>query len=343
MTVITISSTCFQVLYPLPSDPIRGAAPHHSTVPLDAGTPHETQQQKSQPDHGPAAALTALTSAAMPSADTQPTQARKHPQRSVQQQHREQQPADADPSEAGLWADLAAELRSAPISAHTNHHSRAVNDLTGFDAVAQVPDASLGSYPAAGHAIQAKSSNRTASQGTAAGEGLQSNGHDPAPAAQSKPPRQTRRKLIQSQGASEAADSPKNTSHAGRTKKSAQPKKRTRASSAAGTSKAKAAATVPSAAEEVVATTEESDAEAPGKGDPSRQAKNAAFRGSGALGLSRRLSSRLLTPQEVKTMTKLPLPPVLHRLDRVLFPPVNGMYGFLLRQHIQVCLQHSAC
>lgn len=353
MTVITISSTCFQVLYPLPSDPIRGAAPHHSKVPsLDACTPHETQQQKPQPDQRSAAALTAPIPAAMPSADTQPlrqqtqpTQSRRQPRGSVLQHQMEQHSAAADPSQADLWADLAAELRSAPISAHTSNHGRAVDDLTGSDAVAQVPDAFFGSRSAAGHAVQAKSNNKTATQDVAAGEGLQSDAQDQAQAAQSKPPRQTRRKLINSQGASEAADSSKDTTHAGRSKKPTQQKKRTQASSAAGTSKAKDAATVPSAEEEVAATTEDSDAEAPGKGDPSRQAKNAAFRGSGALGLSRRLSSRLLTPQEVKTMTKLPLPPVLHRLDRVLFPPVNGMYGFLLRQHIQVCLDaplHSA-
>ncbi|KAL3163301.1 hypothetical protein ABBQ32_009693 [Trebouxia sp. C0010 RCD-2024] len=34
-------------------------------------------------------------------------------------------------------------------------------------------------------------------------------------------------------------------------------------------------------------------------------------------------------------MAKLPLPPALQRLEEVLFPPVNAMYGFLLRQHIQ--------
>ena len=58
---------------------------------------------------------------------------------------------------------------------------------------------------------------------------------------------------------------------------------------------------------------------------------------AGALGLSRRLSTQILTPQEANALAQLPLPPALHRLDQQLFPAVNAMYGFLLRQHIQVC------
>lgn len=42
-------------------------------------------------------------------------------------------------------------------------------------------------------------------------------------------------------------------------------------------------------------------------------------------------------------MAKLPLPPALQRLEEVLFPPVNGMYGFLLRQHIQVSRSFGPC
>lgn len=57
---------------------------------------------------------------------------------------------------------------------------------------------------------------------------------------------------------------------------------------------------------------------------------------AGALGLSRRLSTQILTPQEANALAQLPLPPALHRLDQQLFPAVNAMYGFLLRQHIQV-------
>ena len=71
---------------------------------------------------------------------------------------------------------------------------------------------------------------------------------------------------------------------------------------------------------------------------------------AGALGLSRRLSTQILTPQEANALAQLPLPPALHRLDQQLFPAVNAMYGFLLRQHIQVpfpihhhCSMHSVC
>ncbi len=241
--------------------------------------------------------------------------------------------ADVDPSQSALWADLAAELRSAPISAPVGYHAEAADQLRSA-AASDLPASASGSHQAANWDQPAKGDISAGQAAAAAGERVKAVGKDEAPAAKPKPPRLTRRKLISGEAASQATDSANDSNPAGAKQKKPQVKKVARAPKPR--SRSKAAESALASAEQNPSTAEESEAEDAGQGDPSRQAKNAAFKGSGALGLSRRLSSRLLTPQEVNIMAKLPLPPVLERLDKVLFPPVNGMYGFLLRQHIQV-------
>ena len=326
-----------QALHPLPSEPIRGAAPLHSAGPsLGAWAPQGSQQQ--MPNVAMAAAATSVTTA-FPALQTAGPSLASHAPQDATRQSQQKQPAqtgqasqnpsvaDVDPSQSALWADLAAELRSAPISAPLDHHAGAV-DLLRSAAASDLPASASGSHQAANQ-DQPADGNITAGQAADAvpRERVKAVSRDEAPAAKPKPPRQTRRKLISGEAASEVTDSANDSNPAGAKKKKTQVKKAARAPKPGSRSKA---------AESALASAEQSEAEDAGKGDPSRQAKNAAFKGSGALGLSRRLSSRLLTPQEVNIMAKLPLPPVLERLDRVLFPPVNGMYGFLLRQHIQV-------
>ena len=296
-----------QVLHPLPSEPITRAPSLHSTGPsVGACAPKDTQQQLQPP---------------------------------IEPQCR--QPAALEPSQSGLWADLAAELRSAPISAHA--------DSTPNDVVHTVADAPvhLPATQSDHHQADDRAQQQTVHRVELCAAQHGNAGKEPATAAavKPKPPRQTRRKLINAEPPSEAGTSADDSLAADSKKKKnkqSQPKNSIRASAAKGRSKTKAGATGNplAAAEQVLSAAGDSDTDGQendsGKGDTSRQAKNAAFKGSGALSLSRRLSSRLLSPQEINVMSKLPLPPMLQRLDKVLFPPVNGMYGFLLRQHIQV-------
>lgn len=235
-----------------------------------------------------------------------------------------------EPPQTDLWADLAAELRSAPISVP-----------------AQVPQA-----PAGAHTIKIRHSptnpaqlpQQETSQHEAPTLHADSTAHEylaDCDTAVLKPKRHARRKLavMGALTAAAAEESSQSTTHE---QTPSQPNTQTRAGASAKSraprrAAAKALNPAPQAACSIDA--EEctlEDGEAASRADPTRQAKNAAFKGSGALGLSRRLSSRLLTPQEVSVMAKLPLPPALQRLEEVLFPPVNAMYGFLLRQHIQV-------
>ena len=250
--------------------------------------------------------------------------------------------ADMGPTQSAVWADLAAELRSAPISAPVDHHADAV-DLLRSAAASDLPASAPGS-PQAANWDQPADGDIAAGQTAAAAAGgarVKAVSRDDAPAAKPKPPRQTQRKLISGEAASEATDSANDSNPTGAKKRQVQVKKAARAPKPR--SRPRAAECAQESAEQNPSAAEESETEDAGKADPSRQAKNAAFKGSGALGLSRRLSSRLLTPQEVNIMAKLLLPPVLERLDKVLFPPVNGMYGFLLRQHIQVSWHLYTC
>lgn len=332
-----------QAMHPLPSEPIRGAAPPHSTGPsLGAWAPQGSQQQMPDPVMA-AAAVTA--SAASPTLQTAGPRLAAHASLDATCQSQRKQPAqtrqpsqntpaaDVDPTQSALWADLAAELRSAPISAPIDHHAKAVDRLRSA-AASDLPALVSGSHQAANWDQSAKGDITAGPAAAAAGERVKAVSRDMALTARPKPPRQTRRKLISGEAACEATDSANDSNSAGAKTKKTQVKKAARAANPR--SRSQAAEPAQASAEQNPSAAEESEAEDVGKGDPSRQAKNAAFKGSGALGLSRRLSSRLLTPQEVNIMAKLPLPPVLERLDKVLFPPVNGMYGFLLRQHIQV-------
>ncbi len=335
-----------QAMHPLPSEPIRGAAPLHSTGPsLGAWAPQGSQQQ--MPNPVTAGAATSVPTAPPALQTASPSLAPHGPldttcQSQQKQRAQTRQPsqntlaADVDPTQSALWADLAAELRSAPISAPVDHHAEAV-DLLRSAAASDLPASASGSQQAANWDQSAKNDIRAgsaAAAAAAAGLRVKAVGKDDTPAATPKPPRQTRRKLISGEAASEATDTAHDSNPAAAKTKKNQVRKAARAPKPE--SRSKAADSTLVSAEQNPSAAEESEAEDVGKGDPSRQAKNAAFKGSGALGLSRRLSSRLLTPQEVNIMAKLPLPPVLERLDKVLFPPVNGMYGFLLRQHIQV-------
>lgn len=241
-------------------------------------------------------------------------------------EHETAETSDREPSQSGLWADLAAELRSAPIAAPS-----------------QPLQAASFPQPIAGQADAAmKNASKSRLLATAASESIVEDvTADQPPEATTKQTRQTRRKLIPVDHSAAA------TNDAQSTKSDQKPPRRqkgTRAAASKGKAKGRAATNASDpritasdgahpAEDQVIKDLQEGTAS---NADPARQAKNAAFKGSGALGLSRRLSSRLLTPQEVNVMGKLPLPPALQRLEEVLFPPVNGMYGFLLRQHIQV-------
>ena len=223
--------------------------------------------------------------------------------------------------QSDLWTDLTAELRSAPISASTQSsqapfaaHSNDPKDFTINTGPKAQPEPV---FPGV-HTKQAQSFGAANITEHAAAA-------PPVP-AKAKPIRKTRRRLIP---ADQTIASPANGLPTTAEQELPQPHMPTRAAATALTAPLDAAQTTDAIPED-----EEEDPAS--RADPSRQAKNAAFKGSGALGLSRRLSSRLLTPQEVGVMAKLPLPPALQRLEEVRFPPVNGMYGFLLRQHIQV-------
>lgn len=228
-----------------------------------------------------------------------------------------------------LWTDLAAELRTAPISALAQPsqapsaaHSKDSQDVTTRAASRTQQDPAVPRVPAQ------QADSTVAEDSTRNGTG------DHPIAAKAKPKRKARRKVIPADQISSPTDEPSPTAELDRL----QTHIPSRASN--GKAQGRAAASALEAAPQGGAhTTDASDleqeAESASRADPCRQAKNAAFKGLGALGLSRRLSSRLLTPQEVNVMAKLPLPPALQRLEEVLFPPVNGMYGFLLRQHIQ--------
>lgn len=236
--------------------------------------------------------------------------------------------------QSDLWTDLAAELRSAPIcvpaqssqalsAAHNKHHE---DFTTKAGQNTQQEPVLSGVHEQQAHSVGA--ANITEHAAVA-----------PSVPAKAKPKRKPRRMLIP---ADQSITPPVDGLRATSEQEVPQTHMPTRASAASQTrAPGRAAATALKAAPEAAHITdanaeEEQEDEPASRADPSRQAKNAAFKGSGALGLSRRLSSRLLTPQEVNVMAKLPLPPALQRLEEVLFPPVNGMYGFLLRQHIQV-------
>ena len=234
--------------------------------------------------------------------------------------------------QSDLWTDLAAELRSAPISASAQPsqapsaaHSKDLEGLTTKAGQSAQQEPVLPGVPAQ----QAQSIDAADITEHAAAA--------PPVTAKAMPKRKPRRKLVP---AEQSITSPADGLLATTEQELPQTCMPTRASAASNSrAHSRAAATALTAAAEAANTTEADAEEEPEpalRADPSRQAKNAAFKGSGALGLSRRLSSRLLTPQEVNVMAKLPLPPALQRLEGVLFPPVNGMYGFLLRQHIQV-------
>lgn len=242
------------------------------------------------------------------------------------------------PSQSDLWADLAAELKSAPISASAQlreapSDARTANSEhspTNPAQLAQQELITLDDHPGV-HTRQAQPSMSE-----------QKTGHDtadrPSPAVL-KPVRQARRKRVAVDTLTAPAT---DESLPPQEQTPTQPRVHTRAGAAAkGRARSRAAGTAPTPAPQAAGSTDANDspleAEAASRADPARQAKNAAFKGSRALGLSRRLSSRMLTPQEVNVMAKLPLPPALQRLEEVLFPPVNAMYGFLMRQHIQVC------
>ena len=238
------------------------------------------------------------------------------------------------PLQSDLWTDLAAELRSAPISApaqssqapsaaHSKSHK---NFTTKAWQNAQQEPVLPGVH--AQHAQSIGAANVTEYAAAA-----------PPVTAKAKLKGKPRCKLIP---ADQSITSPANGLLATIEQELLQTHMPTRASAASksrvpGRAAANALKAAPDAAHTTHADADAEEEEEPAsRADPSRQAKNAAFKGSGALGLSRRLSSRLLSPQEVNVMAKLPLPPALQRLEEVLFPPVNGMYGFLLRQHIQV-------
>ena len=280
-------------IHPLPSEPITAAASLQSTGPsLGAWAPKAAPPQP----HG----------------------------------HETAETLDKTPSQSGLWADLAAELRSAPIAVP----SQPLQAATSAQLTAGLADAAI------------KSASKSNSKATAASESMteDTTAHHPTEAT-AKQARRARCKLIPVEPS--AAPATANGVRSTNSNQKTQGQKGTRAAASKGKAKGRAATNAPDSritapdgarhAEAEVSKDLQEDTAS--NADPARQAKNAAFKGSGALGLSRRLSSRLLTPQEVNVMAKLPLPPVLQKLEEVLFPPVNGMYGFLLRQHIQVgCL-----
>jgi len=132
-----------QAMHPLPSEPVRGAAPLHSTGPsLGAWAPQGSQQQMPDPVLA-AAAAAAATAASLALQKSVPSLAAHAPSDATCQSQRTspaqtRQPsqnataADLDPTQSALWADLAAELRSAPISAPVDHHAEAVDLLRKY-------------------------------------------------------------------------------------------------------------------------------------------------------------------------------------------------------------------
>ena len=251
------------------------------------------------------------------------------------QQPHPNQPAAVNPSQTGVWADLAAQLKAAPISAPADPSASDPIQHSLANVDGQPDDADQAAQQSHACADRQVASQK---QTIAVKPSCAFNAKSQASVAKPRPPRQTCRKLSTSDSCQAQGSANVNSQPTGK-QKATQPQNGTRVSAAKGKSKGNVTAGLVVAAEQATAAAaEQSEAELEGtaRGDPSRQAKNAAFKGSGALGLSRRLSSRLLTPQEVNVMSKLPLPAALHRLDEVMFPPVNGMYGFLLRQHIQV-------
>ena len=129
-------------MHPLPSEPIRGAAPLHSTGPsLGAWAPQGSQLQMLEP--AMAAAATTVTTAS-PAVQTAGPSLAAHAPLGTTRQSQQKQPAqtkqpsqntpaaDVGPTQSALWADLAAELRSAPISAPVDHHAEAVDLLRKY-------------------------------------------------------------------------------------------------------------------------------------------------------------------------------------------------------------------
>ncbi|KAL0027014.1 hypothetical protein WJX79_008750 [Trebouxia sp. C0005] len=114
--------------------------------------------------------------------------------------------ADVDPTQSALWADLAAELRSAPISAPLDHHAEAVDQLKSA-AASDLPASASGSHQAANWDQSAKRGIRAGQAAAAAAGRVKAVSRDDAPAAKPKPPRQTRCSLISDNAASEATDS----------------------------------------------------------------------------------------------------------------------------------------
>lgn len=60
-----------------------------------------------------------------------------------------------------------------------------------------------------------------------------------------------------------------------------------------------------------------------------------ALQGTGSAGLARKLSEQPVSATVAAALARLPLPPVLQRLQRI-FGALNLVYSFLLNQHIQV-------
>ena len=336
------------VLHPLPSEPLTGNATLGAATPsLGAWSPHQHRQ--------PASAATAMS---VPRAGVLPNSAAVA-LRQVEPLH-----TDVKPSESGVWADLAAELRSAPIS------------------LPELADPSSSLLP--GATTTATAAAATAAANCAFSPTDSDNMSTVAPKnAKKAQPSRTRRKLIQApaggqadtmQGSGEQADVQQEVGKSTeaddtlQARPSAKPVKGRRAAGKRATAQAGAApqlqpasgaavrsprrarnasaeaganadaAAAAGESEGAVAPAEESKAakaQKPARA-PAEKAKRGNFRGTGALGLSRRLSTQILTPHEVNVLARLPLPPALQRLDQQLFPALNAMYGFLLRVHIQV-------
>ena len=340
------------VLHPLPSEPLTSNATLGAATPsLGAWSPHQHRQ--------PASAAAAMS---VPSTGALPTSA------AVARRQVEPLRTDVKPSESGIWADLAAELRSAPIS------------------LPELADPSSSLLPGATTAATAAAATAAAATAAAncAFSPADSGNMSTVLAKNAKKPQlsRTHSKLIQAaaegqantvQGSGEQADVQQeagkfteadDTLQAG---PSAKPVKGRRAAGKRATAQAGAVpqpqpasraavrsprrakkgsaeagadadADTAGDAQDAVASAEESKAakaQKPARA-PAEKAKRGNFRGTGALGLSRRLSTQILTPHEVNVLARLPLPPALQRLDQQLFPALNAMYGFLLREHIQV-------
>lgn len=342
------------ILHPLPSVPITGTAALGAATPsLGAWSPDQEKQAKTAAAKAiAAAATTAAAAAGVARAATDNPGSHLH--------------AVGDPSEPGIWADLAAELRSAPISLpHLAEPGRSLMPATaeaaalsasesaGTAGLTSVAASSIASrktaqkpqvthihkkpvasdlHAAAGHNAKApQEGNKQADQQQE--EGTSSGSDD---VVQDKPPTKavkgSRTARSKAKVQEDAVPQPSVTS----AKPVTTPKKGRKG-------KAKASADLSSASkahQKQTTTAAAPTAKAPAQQavkPPTEKGKRGNFRGTGALGLSRRLSTQILTPQEANVLARLPLPPDLHRLDQQLFPALNAMYGFLLRQHIQVC------